>query len=528
MSTPIACPKCNATFEITEVMTNQLRERMRTEINLELAPERKRLQDEATKLAGEKAALVEQRRTIQDQVNQLVAAEREKLVGQARASAVAEVAIELKDRDDRISEAQSRLKAAESRELEWRKKEREFAEREESLQRMQEEQAENNKRTLAAERHKLMEEGRRKAADELSAPLRERDEQLQELREKLKVAAEQESAFRKREREVESRAEQLQLEVGRLVAAERQQIRDTAKEQSREEFELKLRDEHEKNESLRKQIDELKRRAEQGSQQAQGETLELVVDEMIVDAFRTDRVEEVKTGAHGADIHQHVLGANGSECGMVLWETKRAKNWQSDWLEKAKRDQHEAGAAVAIIVTEVLPPGIVNFGIVEDVWVCRRACAIPLATALRSGMLALAGARRALEGQHGKMEALYNYLSSPTFLNRVNATLEPLVRMKADLASEKRAIQGRWKRREKQIDQATFGTAGMYGELQGIIGGALPEIELLRLDDLSDDLATKRLPLENDADEASDDCLAAPQVNGNVNSTLAEESQDWI
>lgn len=287
----------------------------------------------------------------------------------------------------------------------------------------------------------------------------------------------------------------MQLEIERKMDAERQQIRETARHEAREEFELKLRDELEKNEALRKQIDDLKRRAEQGSQQAQGETLELVVEETLVDAFRSDRIEEVRKGVHGADVLQHVLATNGATAGTILWETKRAKNWQADWLREARQDQREAGATIAIIVSEVLPPGMTHMGVVEGVWVTGRACAVALAKAIRGGMLEVASARRALEGQHGKMEAVYEYLTGVEFKNRVVGILEPLLAMRQTLEKEKAATQKNWAAREKQIEQAAGGLACVYGDLQGIIGGSLPRIEALELSEADVEQVVNVLPV---------------------------------
>ncbi|GMU83785.1 MAG: hypothetical protein AMXMBFR47_36550 [Planctomycetota bacterium] len=570
MTATLNCPKCQAPIEITEVMTSQLRDRLRSELDAELAPERTRLSDQAAKLAADRTALEKQSAAIDEQVRQRLDAERKKLVAEARDKATADLGVELRDRDEQLHEAQAKLKTAADQEVAWRKKEREiqareaaFAaerdqlaqqaqqqlaaerqklieegrkkaadelatqvrerdeelaglrdrlkaandqelalrkrqreleEREQTLQTEREEIQEKARQQVAADRQILIEEGRRKAAGELATQVRERDEELAGLRDRLKTANEQELALRKRQRELEERAEQMQLEIDRKLDAERQQIRDAARNQAGEEFGLKLRDEQEKNETLRKQIDDLKRRAEQGSQQAQGETLELVIEEMLADAFRSDRIEEVRKGVHGADILQHVLASNGAGAGTILWEAKRAKNWASDWLRKAREDQRQAGAAVAIIVSEVLPPGVTHVETVEGVWVTSRACAIALAKSIRAGMLEAANARRALEGQHGKMEATYEYLTGVEFKNRIVGMLEPLVGMQQTLEKEKVATQRVWAAREKQIDQALGGLACVYGDLQGIIGGSLPRIEALELPESSKPNSIGALP----------------------------------
>ncbi|TWT44377.1 hypothetical protein RAS1_07910 [Phycisphaerae bacterium RAS1] len=495
MTATFNCPKCQTPIEITEVMTSQLRDRLRSELDAELAPERSRLCEQAAELDAGRAALETQRTAVEAHVRERLDAERKTLTAAAREEAAANLALELRDRDERLQEAQTKIRAAEDRELAWRKKERDLETREAAIATERDELTEQMQKQLAAERHKLIEEGRTKAADALAAQVREREEELTGLREQLRSANEQELALRKERRELEERAEQMQLEINRTLDTERHQIREAARSQAGEEFELKLRDEQEKNEALRKQIDELKRRAEQGSQQAQGETLELVVEEMLADAFRSDRIEEVRKGVHGADVLQHVRAPNGTDAGTMLWETKRAKTWQADWLRKARQDQREAGAAVAIIVSEVLPPSVTHVGTVEGVWVTGRACAVALAKAIRAGMLEASNARRALEGQHGKMELVYEYLTGVEFKNRVVGMLEPLVAMRQTLEKEKIATQRGWAARDKQIDQALGGLACVYGDLQGIIGGSLPRIGALELPESPEPQAAGTLAL---------------------------------
>lgn len=571
MSTTFSCPKCNTPIEITEVMTSQLRDQLRNEVDAELAPERARLAKQASTLADERKTLERQRHALDEQVRQQLEVERQKLTAQAREKAAAELAVELRDRDEQLREAQAKIKAADDREIAWRKKERdlearEFAlqterdglleqsrqqiaferqklieegrkkaadelaaqvrerddelaglreklksageqelalrkrqreleNREESLRIERTELEEQARQQLAADRQKLIEEGRRKAADELAAQVRERDEELTGLRERLKTATEQELALRKRQRELEERAEQMQLEIDRRLDVERQRIREAARKQTGEEYELKLRDEQEKNQALRKQIDELKRRAEQGSQQAQGEVLELTLENMLHDAFPADRIEEVPKGIRGGDALQRVMSPAGLDCGTILWEAKRTKNWSDSWLPKLRQDQRDAGAVAAILVSEVLPVGVTHFALVDGVWVCSRSCAMHLATAIRIGMLDVGGARRALEGQHDKMEQVYNYLVSPQFRNRAAAIVEPLISMQEELQTEKRSFERVWAKREKQISQAMQGVMGMYGDFQGIIGASLPEIDGMELPELDDQPTTKALPI---------------------------------
>jgi hypothetical protein len=172
----------------------------------------------------------------------------------------------------------------------------------------------------------------------------------------------------------------------------------------------------------------------------------------------------------------------GHECGSILWETKRAKNWSKDWPAKLKEDQRAAKAELAVLVSEVLPPTVNGFGWSDGVWLCEATLAMPLAAALRQGVVTAAVARQNGEGRQSKMEHLFAYLTSLEFRQRVEGIVEAFKAMREDLEAEKRALQKHWARREKQLDQALAHTAMLYGGVQGIVGqNALPDIIPLQL-----------------------------------------------
>lgn len=347
---------------------------------------------------------------------------------------------------------------------------------------------------LAAERQKLIDEAKRKTAEQYTAELKDRDQQIQEYEEKINAAREAELELRKRERALQQKAEDLELAVERKLSEERDRIREAALKKAAEEYGLKDAEKDKLITDLRKQIDDMKRKAEQGSQQTQGEVLELALEDLLQQTFPIDGIEDVPKGIRGGDVIQRVISSAGIDCGTILWETKRTKNWSDSWLAKLRQDQREAKAALAILVTTALPAGVDHFALVDGIWVCDWACAVHVAAALRSGLLEVAKARRALEGQQSKMESVYNYLASTEFRNRVAGIVEAFATMRSDLESEKRAIQKQWAKREKQIDQAIGCTAGMYGDLQGIIGASLPEIEGMRMSELETNASVPALP----------------------------------
>lgn len=239
--------------------------------------------------------------------------------------------------------------------------------------------------------------------------------------------------------------------------------------------------------AMQKQIDDLKRRAEQGSQQAQGEVLELELETVLKEKFVFDAIEPVAKGVRGGDIVQSVMSPNGAFCGRILWETKRAKNWSAGWIAKLKEDQRRANADIAIIMTAVLPAEIKRFGQVDNIWVTDYESAFSLVEALRITLIQVANTKAVQSGQQNKMELMYDYLTGPRFRHRVEAIVEKFSDMRADLEREKKVMTKNWAKREAQIDGVIASTLGMYGDLEGIAGQVMPEIDGLETPMLEED-----------------------------------------
>ena len=333
------------------------------------------------------------------------------------------------------------------------------------------------KQALAKERSALLSKARVEAQQAVAVDLQDREEQLKASQEQLKSLKKQELELHKKNRELVEQAENQELEVARRIEQERKLIRETALRQADEQSQLKRAEDKLMIESLRKQIDDLQRKAEQGSQQLQGEAQEIVLENLLLSLFPGDIVEGVGKGVRGADVIQRVIDSNGRECGAILWESKRTKNWSDQWLSKAIDDQQAARTTCACIISSVIPASIQHFGELNGVWVASWSCARSIATVLRRVLMETHQARMASEGQQCKKEQVYNYLSGPEFRNRIRGLVEPYIEMQADLEAEKRAFNTRWNKRQKQLDRALASTTGLYGDLQGIIGSGLKEIE---------------------------------------------------
>jgi hypothetical protein len=423
MSQQVECPKCGERFEITDVLQNQLREQIRKEFEAEV---------------------VQRQRAIE---------KRE---------------AELRSQYERREEELKRNAAAMEQE---RKK----------LQAQAEQIEEQVRAKLELQRKEVLAVARKQAEEELGRQLQEREEMLARLRMKVEAAQKEQVALLKLKEQLEEEKREFELTVAKTLDAERARIRETAQKELAEQRDLKEKEKDKLIEDLRKQMEEMKRKAEQGSQQAQGEVLELDFEDQLRQAFPMDRIEPVPKGVHGGDVVQRVVDQLGMECGVILWECKRTKNWSDTWLAKLRNDQRAAKAHAAILVSTELPRNVSHFQYVEGVWVTGRPCALGLALAIRAGLLQVAAARRAGEGQHTKIEMLYDYITSNTFRQRVEAIVESFRTLKENLDKEKRSLQRLWSEREKQIERAIMGTAGLYGDLSGIVGRSLPSVSSLEL-----------------------------------------------
>jgi len=322
-----------------------------------------------------------------------------------------------------------------------------------------------------------------KAAKDSETELKILREELEEKSKKLSSSQETEAKLRKQSRELEEREKALELEVEKKLAVEVDNARQKAIKTFQEEQQLKDAAYEKKIADMAKAVDEAKRKAEQGSMQTQGEVAELRLEETLERAFRYDDIEPVAKGVRGADVIQTVKDQSLMACGKIIWESKNTKSWSQGWVQKLKDDQTSNGAEIAILVTEVMPADIENFGLVEGVWVTRQSLAIPLATVLRDTLADLTYARNSAEGMNEKMQVLYKYITGPQFRQKVEGIIDTFSGMKSQLEREKRAMTKLWKERDKQIDRVVENTSGMYGDFKGVIGAALKDIDSLELSD---------------------------------------------
>lgn len=363
-----------------------------------------------------------------------------------------------------------------------------FAEREETLGQRDKELIVRQKKLddeiaqrLEGERTALEATAMEKAKKTAAAEVGDLTVQLTEAQKKVEEAQKAELELRKDRRELEQKQKELELEVARTLDLERVKIREQAVKEVTEATELKDAEAAKRENDLRRQVSELQRKMEQGSQQLQGEVLELALEQQLAQQFPSDQISPVPKGVHGGDIVHRVIDNLGRDCGAILWEAKRTKNWSKDWLPKLRDDQRTAKAQIAVLVSVELPKDIAAFGQRDGIWISDRAHAVGLALALRAGLVEISKAMAAVEGRQEKTDLVYNYLSSVEFENRVKGILEAFTEMRKDLSKERAAMERHWAKREKQLNLVIKNTSGLHGDLAAIMGRALPIIQLLEL-----------------------------------------------
>lgn len=332
--------------------------------------------------------------------------------------------------------------------------------------------AEEAKKAKAAAANEL--EGKARELADLQGVLKERDVKLAEAQ---KAQAE----LIKKQRELDDAKRELDLTIEKRVQEGLTDVRTQAKREAEDGMRLKVAEKDQTITAMQQKIEELKQKAEQGSQQLQGEVLELELENLLRSKFPFDLIEPVPKGEFGGDALHRVNSQSGTHCGSILWESKRTRNWSDGWLAKLREDQRSAKAEVCVLVSQVLPKGVENFDLVDGVWITSPRVAIPVAIMLRQGLLQISQTRALSDGVQTKTEMVYQYLTGPRFRQRVEAIVEAFSNMQDDLDKERKVIMKQWAKRQEQIERVMDATVGMYGDLQGIAGKSLQEIEGLEL-----------------------------------------------
>ena len=304
--------------------------------------------------------------------------------------------------------------------------------------------------------------------------------------EKLKLSRQKELEMLKKEQALITKEQELDIQLQKKLMEERnvltQQIRKEETERTsikETEFQLKVVELEKKLDDQRKLADEMKRRHEQGSMQLQGEAQELLLEDLLKAHFPFDNITEVGKGVEGADCMLTVRNNIGTECGTIIFESKRTKTFSNAWIQKLKTDMRSKQADIAILVTQNFPKEMSCFGERDGVWICSFSEVIALTSALRHTIIRVSDTKKSEENKGDKMHMLYNYLTGNEFRQCIETIMEGFVAMKNSITKEKMQMEKMWKEREKQLEKVLLSTSGMYGSVKGIAGASIAEIPLL-------------------------------------------------
>ncbi len=343
-----------------------------------------------------------------------------------------------------------------------------------------------HKEDLKKQRVELEEKTEKRVRQELNLKLREKEEENEEAIIKAKKLQDNILEQMRLIRDLKEKDQGRELEMAKKLADSEEKIRSDEQKKAEEEQHTKLLAKDKQLQDALKEVEDMKRKLQQGSQQLQGEAFEVEFENLLMRQYPNDKISPVGKGIKGGDIIQEVWDAYGNYTGKILWELKNTKLWSEGWVDKLKSDKRTINAEEAVIISEVIPQNMQNAGFRSGIWVTQRSFVIPLADTLRAKLIQLYHVKKAAEGKDGKAEILYNYLSGTEFKHRVEGIIDAFSGMQKEIEKEKRYFSNKWARDEKNIRQVIDNTYGMHGDLKAIIGGSLPQIKDLDMLELGD------------------------------------------
>ena len=360
---------------------------------------------------------------------------------------------------------------------------REFEKKKEKENQLFAERMEKEKLKMETE---IQEKLRKSISNDYENQLRLLQESSKDNEEKLKLARQKELEFLRKEKELKTKAEEIEIELEKKLAVERSLLTEQIRKQEKEkneikevEYSLKLRELEKQLADQKKLADEMKRKAEQGSMQLQGEVQETALEEILRNGFPFDIITEVGKGARGADCIQLVRNNFGQECGKIIYESKRTENFGGDWIEKFKKDMRSTGADIAVLVTKAMPKDLNCFGLKDGIWICTFDEVKALANVLRDGIIRVYNSTRNQQNKGDKMNLLYDYLTSNEFSEQWKAIREGFVAMKMSIIKERDSMERLWKAREKQLEKVLLNSAHIKGSIEGISGMDAIDLSLI-------------------------------------------------
>ena len=490
----IKCPKCGESISIDDVLTHQIEEKIKKELGEENRLKEVEITKQKKELEAQKDKLEEAQKNTQIEVNKKVAeklaTEKVTLWKQAQIEAEKQKTAEIKLLEEQIKNKDEKLIEANTETLKARVDRQKLEEEKKSFELVKVRQIEEERKKIEEEAFlRAVKQNERDSAKllkqveeaekEKEAERKILEEQIAEKDKKLQEAKENELRVRREKNKLEEDKRNFELEKQRQLDEERKKIVEEAGKKATEEQQYVIAQLKKQLTDATKAKDELARKLEQGSQQTQGEVLELELEEILKVEFPHDEIVPVPKGVSGADVIQKVKDHSGRVCGQIAWESKKTKAWSDGWIQKLKDDQRTIKADLAVIASAVLPEDVKGFVFRDGVWICDIKLIVALATALRINLLNVSRERAMSVAKNEKMEVLYSYLTGVEFKQRVEAIVEAFSSMDEGLKKERIAYEKIWSEREKQIKKVVTNTVGMYGDLSGLV--TLPQIKTLEL-----------------------------------------------
>ncbi len=441
MQNNIICPNCKHEFAIEAALKSHLEKEMAEKMQLEFTQKEEKIRQELNQKAQEWQN--KQQADLKLKETQLLE----------------KIKIELAENEAKLKQQQA------ENELKYKQQQ---AENEAILAKKSTEMVDQIKQKIQTENDEL-----------ILALKKDNEEQTTKISNLKKLEVE----FMEKEKALKDEKENMELSMKKWAIEKQTELEEKIKKDENIKNELKFKEYEKQLDDQKKLVEEMRRKAEQGSMQLQGEVQELAIEEWIEAKFPYDQLEEIKKGARGGDCIQIVYNRTGQQCGKIYYESKRTKDFQSTWIEKFKVDMREIGAEIGVIVTQTMPKDMERFGEKEGIWICTFDEFKALSYVLRDSLLRMNSVKIIQANKGDKMSDLYDYLTGSDFKNRVETIVEGFSAMQDGLNKEKRAMMKIWKEREKQIELVISSTIGMYGSVKGIAGSAVQDIKLLGFDD---------------------------------------------
>ncbi len=459
----ITCPSCGTSFNAEQALANDIEEKLKVQFNQKY----KGLQAHLEKQASEKEELLKKQ----------LALDKKTLEEQLKASVKQDFEIELKTAKEEAEKSKKENKELKSKELEFLKKEQALKDKEQEMELLLQ-------KKIRESRKEIEEHLQTKVKEEFEFELKIAQDEAEKNKKENRELKNKEIEYLKKEQALKDKEQEMELLLQKKILESRKEIEELVRKKVTDDTQMALKEKEMQIQSMKDQIDVMKRKAEQGSMQLQGEVQEIILEELLKSAFSFDMIDEVGKGVRGADVIHTVRNNTGKDCGRIIYESKRTKAFSDSWIDKLKNDLRGQKADIAVIVTETMPKDMDRFGVKDGIWICSFAEVKGVAMVLRDSLIKIFDIRCSQENKGDKMQMLYDYLTRNEFLHQFQAIVEGFSLMKEALENEKKVSFRLWKEREKQLDKVLQNSAEIYGSIRGIAGNAIGEIKQLEYPDL--------------------------------------------